>query len=81
MGDTYTKLATAAPGGGLKGGGEYKALTFAFTPTSDCPAVMFGSAKTQTRLSGFAGTYNVYDALNLQSGTAGSCDTEGECLP
>jgi len=80
MGNILPVLSKAAPSGGLKGG-EWKAITFAFTPTFDCPAVMFGASNTQSLQAGKGGTYVLYDALNLQSGTAGSCDTEGECIP
>jgi hypothetical protein len=81
MGGTYPVLARASPGGGTTGDGVWKALTFAFTPTSDCPAVMFGPSDTATVSSGKAGSYTVYDALNLQSGAAGACDSIGECVP
>jgi hypothetical protein len=80
MGGTYPVLARASPGGGTTGVGVWKALTFAFTPTSNCPAVMFGPSDTAT-ISNGRGTYTVYDALNLQSGAAGACDAEGECVP
>jgi hypothetical protein len=82
MGGTYPVLASAAPSGGLTGGADWKAMTFVFTPTSDCPAIMFGPAKTQTAdTPGASGTYVIYDALNLQRGAAGTCDADGECMP
>jgi hypothetical protein len=81
MGNSLPVLSKTAPSGGLKGAGDWKAITFAFTPTFDCPAVMFGPSNTQSLQAGKSGTYVIYDALNLQSGTAGSCDTEGECIP
>jgi len=81
MGSKFPVLAAASPGGGLQGGGAWKALTFSFTPSANCPAVMFGPAKTQTTQAGEAGTYVMYDSLNLQSGSAGACDADGECVP
>lgn len=81
MGNSFSVLAAASPGGGLQGGGEWKALTFSFTPTANCDAVMFGPAKTQTIQAGESGTYVMYDSLNLQSGSAGSCNADGECVP
>jgi len=81
MGSTFPVLAAASPGGGLQGGGDWQALTFSFTPSVNCPAIMFGPAKTQTTQDGEYGSYVMYDSLNLQSGSAGVCDAHGECLP
>lgn len=80
MGGTFPVLAAASPGGGLQGGGAWKALTFSFTPSVDCPAIMFGPAQTQSVQPGETGNYVMYDALNLQDGSAGECDARGECV-
>ena len=80
-GDSYEILATALPTGGLVGGGDWKSITFVVTPSSDCPAIMFGPGIAQTIESGQAGTYVIYDSLNLQQGSAGVCDSKGECVP
>lgn len=80
-GDDYEILATAEPAGGIVGGGEWKPITFVVKPSSDCPAIMFGPGINQTIQSGEDGTYVIYDFLNLQEGSAGVCDTKGECVP
>lgn len=82
MGNTYPVLARASPGGGLQYGGrnsQWKALTFEFTPTQNCPAVMFGPAQDSSIQPGKQGSYTVFDGLNLQAGFAGHCDAEGHC--
>jgi hypothetical protein len=80
MGSTFPVLASASPGGGI-GDGTWKALTFAFTPSSECAGVIFGPARTQTIQAGKAASAVFYDALNLQDGVAGGCNAVGECVP
>jgi len=80
-GDNYPILAKAWPGGGLKEGGGWKALTFSFTASNDCPAVMFGPSKDASNSGCCAGTYLIFDALNLQPGSPGQCDADGNCVP
>ena len=79
-GDEYEILASAAPNGGIVGGGDWKSITFVVKSSSDCPAVMFGPGKDQTVQSGQSGSYVLYDFLNLQEGAAGVCDAKGECV-
>lgn len=81
MGNRYEVLATAAPSGGLTGGDGWKSMTFEVSPTQDCPAIMFGPSAGQTVEPGKQGTYVLYDFLNLQEGSAGVCNQDGECVP
>jgi len=90
----FPVLATASPGGGLEAGcgrvtndepcapgHGWKAVTFSFTPAVECAALILGPAKTQTKPTGRVGSYVIYDAVNLQRGSAGACNAEGECVP
>ena len=74
-------LSTTAPSGGLSPSDGWKSLTFVVTPTQDCPAIMFGPSAGQTMEAGKDGSYVWYDFLNLQEGTAGVCNADGECVP
>jgi hypothetical protein len=80
-GDIYDILATATPAGGLVGGEDWKSTTVEFTPTQDCPAIMFGAGQLQTVQPGQFGSYILYDFLNLQEGIAGVCNESRECVP
>jgi len=80
-GDNYPILAKASPGGGLVEGGGWKALTFTFTASNDCPAIMFGPSQDASDSTTNAGTYLIFDALNLQPGEPGVCDADGNCVP
>lgn len=77
---TYQVLDNASPDNGLSGEGAWKSITFQFTPTANCPAIMFGPSDAQTREQGQAGSYVLYDALNLQQGSAGVCNADGLCV-
>lgn len=79
-------LASGGPEGGLQGNGPWKRFSLTFTPTSNCPAIMIGASASQTTATtptGLRGTYNMYDALNLQETrmATGQCDSSNVCVP
>lgn len=82
MDAAFDVLASGAPAGGLIGGGDWKPVSLTFTPTADCPAIIFGPASSQSIQAGESGTYVMYDMLNLQN-DVGVCNSDGEavCMP
>jgi len=74
-----TLLATAEPAGGLIHGAGWKTMSFVFTPTVACHAVMLGPAAGATVESGKSGMMLYYDSLNLQSGGGWSGNTWDGC--
>jgi len=84
--DNYPVLASGAPVGGLTGNGPWNQLALSFTPTVNCPAIMFGPSRAQTfdpqsQELGLIGSYVLFDALNLQetSTADGQCDANNQC--
>ena len=62
------------------GGGDWKAITFKFSPTTNCSAIVIGPNEDQTSEDNKEGSYVLYDFLNLQKGAPGVCNVKGECV-
>jgi len=76
---SYELLATGTPAKTpILVGDDWQTVSLAFTPTKDCPAIIFGPSDTNNIEGEY--TYLFFDALNLQQGQ-GVCNDQGLCIP
>lgn len=77
---SYELLATARPAKSpIQPSDDWQTISLQFTPTKDCPAIIFGPSDTNVNPNN-QHTYMFFDALNLQQGQ-GTCNNEGLCIP